>query len=106
MSSGLKQFSSQEAENAKLGQGGYMFLDKAGGSGGGSGTDNTGTAATGVEYIAVTILEAATVTTASNYTNLYPNLSAITVPAGTTIYGRWNRVEIGTSNSTAICYRG
>ena len=106
MASGLHSMTVQEGIGAQLGQGGYMHLDQAGGSGGGSGTDNTGTAATGVEYIAVTVLEDATVTTVANDTTTYPNLSTITVPAGTTIYGRWNKVTIATGNATAICYRG
>ena len=84
MAGGIHAFTVQEGINAQLGQGGYMFLDQAGGSGGGAATDNTGTAATGVEYVALTILEAATVTTVSNDTSIYPNLSTITVPAGTT----------------------
>ena len=106
MPSGLHAFTVQEGVNAQLGQGGYMHLDEAGGSGGGSGTDNTGTAADGVEYVAITVLEAATVTTVSNDTDTYPNLATMTVPAGTTIYGRWNKVTIATSNATALCYRG
>ena len=106
MANGIHAFTVQEGINAQLGQGGYMFLDQAGGSGGGAGTDNTGTTATGVEYVAITILEAATVTTVSNNTSIYPNLSAITVPAGTTIYGRWNKVTLATSNASAIVYRG
>ena len=106
MASGLHAFTVQEGINAQLGQGGYMFLDQAGGSGGGAATDNTGTAATGVEYVALTILEAATVTTVSNDTSTYPNLSTVTVPAGTTIYGRWNKVTIATGDASAIAYRG
>ena len=103
---GLTEFSAAQAINAQLGQGGYMNLDQAGGSGGGAGTDNTGTAADGVEYVALTVLEAATVTTVSNEPDIYPNLSTITVPAGTTIYGRWNKVTIATGNASAIAYRG
>ena len=102
----MDKFTAVEALNAQLGQGGYMHLDQAGGSVGGSGTDNTGTAATGVEYVAIHVLEAATVTTVSNDASTYPDLSAITVPAGSTIYGRWNKVTIATANATAIVYRG
>jgi len=96
---GLYALSVQQGIGAQLGQGGYKHIDQAG-------TDNTGTAADGVEYIAVTVLEAATVTTVSNTPDIYPDLATITVPAGTTIYGRWNKVTIATSNATAICYRG
>ena len=42
MAKGIHKYSVQEAQNVKLGQGGYMNLDQAGGSGGGAGTDNTG----------------------------------------------------------------
>jgi len=106
MANGVHKYSVQEAQNIKLGQGGYMNLDQAGGSGGGAGTDNTGTAETGVEYVALTILEAATVTTVSNEPAIYPNLSTATIPAGVTIYGRWNKVTIATSNASAIVYKG
>ena len=106
MASGLHAFTVQEGINAQLGQGGYMHLDQAGGSGGGGGTDNTGTESAGVEYVAIQVLEAATVSTVSNDTNTYPNLDGATVPAGTTIYGRWSKVTIATTNATAICYRG
>ena len=99
MASGIHAFTVQEGVNVQLGQGGYKHIDQAG-------TDNTGTATTGVEYVAITVLEAGTITTVSNDTSLYPNLSAVPVPAGTTIYGRWNLVTISTSNATAICYRG
>ena len=34
---GLTEFSAAQALNAQLGQGGYMHLDQAGGSGGGAG---------------------------------------------------------------------
>jgi hypothetical protein len=99
MASGIHAFTVQEGVNAQLGQGGYKHIDQAG-------TDNTGTAADGVEYVAITVLEAATITTVSNDPATYPDLSTITVPAGTTIYGRWNLVTVATSNATAICYRG
>ena len=58
-----------------------------------------------MEYVAITVLEAATISTESNDSDIYPDLSTITVPAGTTIYGRWNVITIG-SGDTAICYRG
>ena len=96
---GLNALSVQQGIGAQLGQGGYKHIDQAG-------TDNTGTAVNGVEYVAVTILEAATVTTVSNAPDIYPDLTAVTVPAGTTIYGRWNKVTVATANASAICYRG
>ena len=94
----MDKFTASEALNVQLGQGGYAYIDQAG-------TANTGTAATGVEYVAVTVLEAGTIATVSNDTTTYPNLSA-PMPAGATIYGRWNKVTITGANATAICYRG
>ena len=96
---GLHKLTVQEAQNAKLGQAGYKHIDQAA-------TDNTGTAVAGVEYVSLTVLEAATITTESNDSDTYPDLSAIPVPAGTTIYGRWKKVTLATSNATAIVYRG
>jgi len=97
---GLTEYTAAQALNAQLGQGGYVYIDQAG-------TDNTGTAATGVEYVAVTIIEgAATIATVSNDINLWPNSTIVGIPAGTTIYGRWNLVTVSGSNCTAICYRG
>ena len=102
-SKGLHALTVQEAENAKLGQGGYKYIDQAG-------TANTGTAAAGVEYVAVTILEsasiAAAIATESNNQSLWPDTTFAGITAGTTIYGRWNKVTVSGSNATAICYRG
>ena len=105
---GLHQFTVQEAQNAKLGQAGYKYIDQ-------SGTGNTGTAAAGVEYIAVTILEGqdsavgkgtAIIATESFDTSLYPDTTFNLLATGTTIYGRWNKITITGSNCTAICYKG
>ena len=107
-SKGLHALTVQEAENAKLGQGGYKYIDQAG-------TANTGTAAAGVEYVAVTILEgndtaagvgAAIIETESNDTTLFPDTTFNLLATGATIYGRWNKVTITGSNCTAICYKG
>ena len=107
MAKGLHQFSIQEAQNAKLGQAGYKYIDKAG-------TDTTGAAVAGVEYIAVTVLEdnrssdasTATIETESNDQGLWPDTTFAEVSSGTTIYGRWNKVTIGGGHCTAIVYRG
>tara|TARA_Y100001970_G_scaffold50914_1_gene64488 strand:- start:4674 stop:5018 length:345 start_codon:yes stop_codon:yes gene_type:complete len=104
---GLHELTVQEAENAQLGQGGYKFIDQAG-------TANTGTAAAGVEYVAVTVLEdkrssdasTANIATESNDQSLWPDTTFNAVPGGTTIYGRWNKVTISGTDCTAICYRG
>jgi hypothetical protein len=99
-SSGLNKLSVQEAQNASLGQAGYKVIDQAG-------TANTGTAAIGVEYVAVTVIEgsAASIATTSVDTNAFPNL-ANPVPLGTTIFGRWSSVTITGTDCVAICYRG
>ena len=104
---GLHQFSVQEAQNAKLGQAGYKYIDA-------NGTTNTGTAAAGVEYIAVTVLEdnrssdasTANIATVSNDTSLWPDTTFAEVSSGTTLYGRWNKVTISGGHCTAIVYRG
>jgi hypothetical protein len=98
-SKGLHELTVQEAENVQLGQGGYKYIDQAG-------TDNTGTAAAGVEYVAVTVIEAGNIATESNNTDLWPDATFASIPAGTTIYGRFNKVTVSGSNATAICYRG
>jgi hypothetical protein len=102
-SKGLHQLTVQEAENAQLGQAGYKYIDQAG-------TADTGTAAAGVEYIAVTVLEsasiAAAIATESFDTSTYPDTTFAGITAGTTIYGRWKKVTVSGSNATAICYKG
>ena len=96
----LQKFTVQEAQNAALGQAGYVLLSDS----------NTGTAAAGVEYVAVTILAEsdALVSTTSVDTDKYPNLSTVPVPVGTTIFGRWSQVTVASASGTAkaICYRG
>ena len=102
-SKGLKELTVQEAENAKLGQAGYKYIDQGG-------TGDTGTAAAGVEYVAVTVLESASevaiIATESNNTDIWPDTTFNKVSAGTTIYGRWNKVTVTGTDATAICYRG
>ena len=46
-----------------------------------------------------------TVTAVSSDTNVWDSLSSLEVPVGTTIYGRWSSVTIG-SGDTAMVYRG
>ena len=104
---GLHKYTVQEAQNAKVGQAGYKFIDAAG-------TTNTGTAADNVEYVAVTVLEdhkssdvsTASIATESNDVDKYPDTTFVGVPGGTTLYGRWNKVTVSGSNCTAIVYKG
>ena len=87
---GLHKFTVQEAQNAKMGQGGY----------------DTGsvTEVAGVEYVAITALAAATVSTTSHDTSLFPDLSSVAVPVGATIYGRWKTVT--EDSGTILVYKG
>ena len=92
----LQKLTVQEAQNAALGQAGYKVI-----------TTNTGTVAAGVEYIAVTIVNGAdaTITTESNDTDIYPDITAMEVPSGATVFGRWSKITLG-GTAKAICYRG
>jgi hypothetical protein len=97
MANGLHKYTVQEAENAKLGQGGYDIVTAA--------TVNQ-TTNPNTEWVAITLLVNSTITTATSVdTDIWDDISGLEVPAGTTIYGRWNVITIGTGD-TAICYRG
>jgi hypothetical protein len=96
MANGVHKYSVQEAQNIKLGQGGSDYISAE--------TVNQ-TTNPGVSWVAITALDAATVTATSVDTTIWDTLTAIEVPAGTTIYGRWSLVTIG-GGDTAIAYRG
>ena len=97
MANGLHKYTVQEAENAKLGQGGYDIVTAAT-------VDQTSNPNT--EWVAITLLVNSTITAATSVdTDIWDNISALEVPVGTTIYGRWSSIQIG-SGDTAICYRG
>tara|TARA_R100001594_G_C4019305_1_gene258800 strand:+ start:57 stop:332 length:276 start_codon:yes stop_codon:yes gene_type:complete len=91
MANGLHKYTVQEAQNASLGQAGYDFVEAT--------TVNSHT------YVAITATVGCTVTATSVDTDIWDSLSSIEVPAGTTIYGRWSSVTIGTSDK-AFVYRG
>ena len=55
-------------------------------------------------YVAITALDACTVTATSVDTDIWDTLTTIEVPAGTTIYGKWSSVVIG-SGDKAMVYR-
>ena len=98
---GLNAYTAQEGIALQLGQGGWDIVTNA--------TVNTDT------YIAITMLvgsevisgnsASGTVAATSVDTDLGDNLSALEIPEGCTIYGRWSAVTIG-SGDTAIVYRG
>jgi len=87
----INKYSANEAGSIQLGQAGADFVSGA--------TVNSHT------YVAITALDACTVTAVSSDTDVWDSLSAIEVPAGCTIYGRWSSVQIG-SGDFAIVYRG
>ena len=93
----LHKLTVQEAQNAALGQAGYKVI-----------TTNTGDIVAGVEYVAVTIVNGADadITTVSNDTDTYPNITSMEVPNGTTVFGRWSKVTVAGTDVKAICYRG
>jgi hypothetical protein len=108
MATGIHQYTSDEGVSVQLGQAGYKYIDQAG-------TGDTGTAVTGVEYVAVTILEGvpagagkgtAIIATESNDTALFPDTTFANLYTDTTIYGRWNKITITGTSCTAICYKG
>ena len=101
MGKGLNAYTASEGINVQLGQAGWDVVTNA--------TVNADT------YIAITMLvgseviadnsASGTVAATSVDTDLGDNLSALEVPEGCTIYGRWSAVTIG-SGDTAIVYRG
>jgi len=101
MANGLLKYATGEALNLQLGQAGYDFVSNA--------TVNSDI------YVAITVLvgseviadntASGTVTAVSVDTDMWDSLSTVEVPEGTTIYGRWSSVTIG-SGDTAIVYRG
>ena len=101
MGKGLNAYTASEGINVQLGQAGWDVVTNA--------TINADT------YIAITMLvgseviadnsASGTVAATSVDTDLGDNLSALEVPEGCTIYGRWSAVTIG-SGDTAIVYRG
>jgi len=101
MANGLHKYSAGEAGNLQLGQAGYDVVNNA--------TVNSAI------YVAIKVLvgseviadntASGTVTAVSVDTSIWYSLSTVEVPEGTTIYGRWSSVTIG-SGDTAIVYRG
>ena len=75
---GLHKLTVQEAQNAKMAQAGYSV-----GTSGAYGPNDSG------RYVAITALAAATVTTTSEDTDLWPTLTTVAVPVGTTIRSSW-----------------
>jgi len=97
---GIHNYTAQEAENIKIGQSGYKVVATGA---------HTGAVPDPVVdyYVAVySYVDATTVTTTSDDTTNYPNLSAVVVPKGTWLYGRWTKVEIGGVGGNAVVYKG
>ena len=97
MANGAHKYTVQEGTNLQLGQAGYDVVTAA--------TVNQ-TTNSGTNWIAIQLIVGTTITTATSVdTSIWDDISGLEVPAGTTIYGRWNVITIGTGD-TAICYRG
>ena len=97
MAKGIHQYTVAESGNLGFGQAGYDYV-----------TNATVSADT---YVAVTSLGttagsgAATITFTSADTSIWDTTTAIEVPAGVTIYGRWTTVAVA-SGDACIVYRG
>ena len=93
----LHKYTLQEGLNLELGQGGYDYVAPSGDSE--TISDHT--------YIAITALTASggtvTVITSSD-TDIW-DTTAVNLPVGVTIYGRWDSVIIA-DGDIAIVYRG
>jgi len=96
MAKGISKYSVKEAKNIKLGQGGSDYIAAA--------TVNQ-TTNPGTTWVSITALDDATVSATSVNTDIWDTLTTIEVPSGTTIYGRWSVITIG-SGDIAIAYRG
>ena len=93
----MDKYSASEALNVQLGQAGYDIV---------TATTVNQTTNPNTNWIAITMIAGATITTATSVdTDVWDSISTLEVPAGTTIYGRWSVITIG-SGDTAICYRG
>ena len=93
----MDKYSASEALNVQLGQAGYDIV---------TATSVNQTTNPSTNWIAITMIVGTTITTAASVdTNVWDSISGLEVPAGTTIYGRWSVITIG-SGDTAICYRG
>ena len=93
----MDRYNASEALNVQLGQAGYDYV-----------TNDTVNQTTNpsTNWIAITMIAGTTITTATSVdTDVWDSISTLEVPAGTTIYGRWSVITIG-SGDTAICYRG
>lgn len=89
--SNLKRYSVQEASNIKTGGGGYDVVTAA--------TVNSH------NYCAIYAVTApAVITAASLDTDVWDDLSSLSLVSGTWIYGQWSSVTVGTGD-TAIVYR-
>ena len=89
--SNLHKYTSQEALNVITAGGGYDYVTDA--------TVNSHT------YCAITALSVDAVVSATSIdTDIWDSLSSVEIPSGTTIYGKWTAVTIG-SGDLAMVYR-
>ena len=107
---GLHTFTVQEAQNATMGQAGTAYVKAASGA-------FAPTAASGLVVVAIQVLADATFGTltpenadqcvGNSTTTAHTNdtsLSAVSIPSGITIYGRWT--VVAPSAGEVICYLG
>ena len=91
---GLYTYTVAEAQNIGLGQSGYKNVA-------------TGNSAGVGEYCAIySYSDATTVTTTSDDPVSFPDLSAVALPKGVWLYGRWTNVTIAGSSAGALVYKG
>ena len=98
MASGIYQFSEQEGLNLELGQGGYAYS-----------AEDTLVAYSDDTYIAVTALvgesdDECTVVLSLQDSSMGDSVT-ISLPVGTTVYGRWSSVAVA-ANDQVIIYKG
>ena len=92
MAGSLHKFTVQEAQNAALGQAGSIFIDDTG--------QHTG------PYVAVTAIEDSVVDVSdcTNIADTMDDAADFTIPAGLTIYGRFEVFSL--ASGKVIAYKG
>ena len=92
MASSLHKFTVAEAQNAGMGQAGSVFIDDT--------AQHTG------DFVAITAIEDSVVDVSdcTNIANTMEDAADFTIPAGLTIYGRFEVFSLGSGK--VIAYRG
>jgi len=92
MANSLHKFTVAEAQNASMGQAGSVFIDDT--------AQHTG------DFVAITAIEDSVVDVSdcTNITNTMADAADFTIPAGLTIYGRFEVFSL--ASGKVIAYRG